>query len=395
MRFKVILIIALKNLLRKRGRALITILGLSIAIALVIIFVSLGYGLQKLVIDSFSSMEALRTIDITPEKSDIIRLDDTAVSDILDLEQVIEVLPVVELGARMTYNNSTTDVAVLGMEQAIFDKWTSIVLEEPNKLDGFSGNKIIVSRAALTLVGVPNTENVTGLSVDLDISTSVYSDGVSSLQDSFEIITTETNSSSPIVIIPLEYLTTNGLTRYSMVKAVTNSPETVQETRLVLEKMGYKTRTTQDTVDQIGDIFRIIRIGLAVFGIVAGVVATLGMFNTLTVSLMEKTREIGILKALGAQSKTILHLFLVEAGLMSFAGAIIGVLMGMGATQIIQIILSTLATMQGYNVAQLFAFPIQFLAVVFGITLVVGFLTGLYPARKASKINTLEALRYE
>jgi len=395
MKFTVILKIAIKNLLRKKSRAVITIFGLSIAIALVIVFVSLGYGLQTLVINNFTSLEALRTIDITPEKSEVIQLNDTTAQEILDLESVTEVLPIVELGAKMTYENSTTDVAVLGVDKEIFDKWTTIVLDTPSAVDNFSGNKIVVSNAALALVGGTVGQDMTGEIVQLDISTSTYSDSTESLVESFDIVTVETNSASPIVIVPLSHLVENGISRYSMVKAVTADAEEVQNTRLILERMGYKTHTAQDTVNQITDIFRIIRIGLAIFGIVAGVVATLGMFNTLTVSLLEKTREVGILKALGAQSSTILSLFLVEAGLMSIAGAIFGIVFGIGATQIIQLVLSSLATIQGYDIAQLFAFPIQFLAIVFGITIIVGFLTGFYPARKASKINTLDALRYE
>ena len=395
MKFSVILKIALKNLLRKKSRALVTVLGLSIAIALVIVFVSLGYGLQTLVIDSFTSMEALRSIDITPEKSEVITLNDDSIKEILDLEQIIEVLPIVELGAKMTYEDSTTDVAVLGVDKAIFDKWTTIVLEDPTKIDGFEGTKAVISQTALNLVGANGGTPMAGKSVTLEISTTAYAEVVESITETFEIVTTETNSSSPIVIVPLSYLTDNGIIRYSMAKAVARNAEDVQDTRLILERMGYKTHTAQDTVDQITDIFRIMRIGLAIFGIVAGVVATLGMFNTLTVSLMEKTREVGILKALGAQGKTILALFLVEAGLMSSAGAVIGIALGIGATQMIQLILTTFASVKGYEMSRLFAFPIVFLGIVFLITLVVGFLTGFYPARKASKINTLDALRYE
>lgn len=395
MKFKVILTIALKNLLRKKSRAIVTVFGLSIAIALVIVFVSLGYGLQTLVIDNFTSMEALRTIDITPEKSDVITLNDDSLQDILALDQIIEVLPVVELGAKMTYQDSTTDVAILGVDKAVFDKWTTIVLADPSRIDGFEGTKAIVGQAALTLVGVSKGTDVVGQSVELDISTSAYTEDIESITGSFEIVTIETASSSPVVIVPIKHLSDSGLTRYSMAKAVARTAEDVPETRLLLEKMGYRTRTAQDTVEQIADIFRIIRIGLAVFGIVAGVVATLGMFNTLTVSLMEKTREVGILKALGAQSSTVLALFLVEAGLMSFAGAILGTLLGIATTQIIQLVLAALAKIKGYEISRLFAFPFVFLAIVFLITLVVGFLTGFYPARKAAKINTLDALRYE
>lgn len=395
MKFTIILKIALSNLMRKKSRSIVTVLGLSIAIALVVVFVSLGYGLQTLVIDNFTSMEALRTVDVTPEKSEVIRLNEETLQEIQDLESVIETLPVVELGAKMTYNNSTTDVAVLGVDKEIFDKWTTIVLADVSKIDGFEGRKAVVSESALTLVGGNSGQDMSGQSVDLDIDASAYSENSVEITGTFEIVTEETSSSAPVVIVPIDFLREQGITRYSMAKVVLTNADLVPETRLILERMGYKTRTAQDTVEEIADIFRIIRVGLAVFGIVAGVVATLGMFNTLTVSLMEKTREVGILKALGAQSRTILYLFLVEAVLMSITGALLGILLGIGATQLIQLIFSGLATISGYTIARLFTFPLAFLLVVFGITLLVGFLTGFYPARKAARINTLDALRYE
>lgn len=395
MRLGVVCRIALKNILRRKSRAVVTVGGLSVAIALVLVLVSFGYGLQDLVVRNFTTLEALRTIDVSPEKSEQIRLDDASLEEILELEQVTEVLPVVELGAKMSYNGSVTDVAVVGLSKETFDKWTSLDIQDPSALEQFDDTKLIATHTALNLVGVTGENNATGQEVNLEISVTAYANGVEEIVDDFEIITTESNSASPIVFVPIEYFQEAGVNRYSQAKVVTTNSDDVPNTRLLLEKMGYKTRTAQDTIDQIADIFRIFRFSLATLGIVAGVVATLGMFNTLTVSLMEKTREIGILKALGTQTRTILQLFLVEALIMGIGGGALGIIFGYGTTRIIQSTLAGMAKIRGHELDSLFAFPIPFMLAVFLASLLVGLLTGIYPARKAAKINTLDALRYE
>lgn len=410
MKLKVILTIALKNLLRKKSRAFVTIAALSVAISLVVVLVSLGYGLQEMVISNFTTLESLRTIDVTPEKSQQIVLDETSLERMQELDSVDSVLPVVELGARIRYENSVTDVALVGLSGETFDRWVSLNIDDTSQLDYFFGNKVILGQDVLTLLGITDGASIIGNSVELQISFGSYMDievedeavepltevGDSvNLTDSFDVLTFENNSTSPIVFVPIEYLIQNGLIRYSLVKVVTKSASDVASTRLLLEKMGYKTSTSQDIVDQIIEIFNIVRIGLSTFGIVAGVVAALGMFNTLTVSLMEKTREIGILKALGAQRGTVLILFLSEAVIISITGSVLGIVVGLLTSGIIQLVMSTMAKIRGYSLEPLFSYPPLFLVFVFLLTILVGFLTGFYPARKAAAVNTLDALRYE
>ncbi len=393
MKINVILLIALKNLFQKSKRSIITIGGLSVAISVVVILVSLGYGLENIVVKSFTSQDAMRVIDVTAEKSDQIILDDGSIQEFLKMDSVQEVYPIVEVGAKILFNNSTTDVAVIAVPSQVFKYWNTFKIQNSDNLSKFNNNEVILSKGVMNILSVG--DNDIGSKVELEMSVSQFKDGGNFIKDEFNILDFELNSESPIVFIPITYLQNEIIKKYSMVKIVVRDEKYIDNVRLILERMGYKTVTTFDTVAQIENIFSILRTALSVFGLVAAFVASLGMFNTLSVSHLEKTREIGIMKALGAQGNVILKLFLTEAVIMSAIGGFTGILGGVFLSKIIQFLLSIIASSRNYKMENIFVFPYTFLLGVFVTSIFIGILTGIYPSYKASKTSALDALRYE
>jgi ABC-type antimicrobial peptide transport system permease subunit len=159
--------------------------------------------------------------------------------------------------------------------------------------------------------------------------------------------------------------------------------------------MGYGTVSVADTVAQIDSLFSTFRLLLGVIGLVALSVAALGMFNTLTVSLLERTREVGLLKAMGMKSGEVRELFLTESMIMGFYGGILGLLIGFGAGKLLSLILSSVAVAKGVGFIDISVVPLSFVLVVVVLAIIVGILTGYFPARRATKISALNALRYE
>ena len=137
------------------------------------------------------------------------------------------------------------------------------------------------------------------------------------------------------------------------------------------------------------------RASLAAFGLIALVVAALGTFNTLTISLLERTREVGLFKALGMDNKSIYKLFISEALIIGVLGGVIGLIIGGSLAEFINWILKMLAMRAGAEPLNVFVTPWSFALLVATFSVLVGFLTGWYPARRAVKINPLDALRYE
>jgi len=158
-------------------------------------------------------------------------------------------------------------------------------------------------------------------------------------------------------------------------------------------------------MNQVERILTIVQIFLLAVASISLLVAGIGIMNIMTVSVMERTREIGILKAIGARSRTVLAMFLAEALLIGIVGGLIGVFTGYGLSFAFAYMLSNLIQPQSQDAASqtlspqrlevhpIFSLEWTIIAVAFAVIVCIIF--GLYPARKASKLNPVEALRYE
>lgn len=200
---------------------------------------------------------------------------------------------------------------------------------------------------------------------------------------------------TPLMYVPLEDLTGLGITNYSQAKITVDKQEELKAVRQQVDNLGYRTASVADTVAQIDKLFATVRIVLASFGLVALTVASLGMFNTLTVSLMERTREVGVMKAMGMRSVEVKELFLAEAMIMGLLGGVFGVVAGYLMGKLLGVLLSTVSIIKGVGWIDVSYIPWQFIVFVLALSFVVGVATGIYPARRARKISALNALRYE
>ena len=182
---------------------------------------------------------------------------------------------------------------------------------------------------------------------------------------------------------------------YSQLKIVVKHEKDLATVRKKVEGLGFSSSSVVDTVAQIDSLFSMVRKILAVVGAVALGVASLGMFNTLTVSLLERTREIGLMKAMGMRSNEVQELFLTESMVMGFFGGIAGLIMGFIAGKIVGLLLSIFAVVKGVGYVDVSHLPLSFVLLIILLSLFVGIVTGVYPAQRATKISALNALRYE
>jgi len=130
-------------------------------------------------------------------------------------------------------------------------------------------------------------------------------------------------------------------------------------------------------------------------GTIALAVASLGMFNTMTVSLLERTREVGVMKSMGMLSKEVRELFLAESMIMGMGGGTLGVLFGFIMGWSLSITLSAVSVLKGQGVINISYVPWFFVAFIMLISFMVGIVTGWYPSKRARMISALNALRYE
>ena len=162
--------------------------------------------------------------------------------------------------------------------------------------------------------------------------------------------------------------------------------------------MGFSTSVIKNQLGAINLAFAIINGLLGAFGMVALFVAAIGIFNTMTISLLERTHEIGIMKAIGGRDKDCSRIFTAEAATIGLMGGAFGMTCGWGIGRLLEVIINFLASKAGpadQVPGHLFYTPPIFTIGVVVFAFLVSTFAGIWPARRASKLNPLEALRYE
>jgi putative ABC transport system permease protein len=183
--------------------------------------------------------------------------------------------------------------------------------------------------------------------------------------------------------------------RYVSLTARVNNPKNVAAVEEAIKKMGFSTFSLLDASHNLRLVFTVFDLLLGIFGSLALVVASLGIINTLVMAILERRREIGVLKALGAADSDIRRLFFAEAGAMGLVGGIFGVLLGWligrGITFGTNVYLHSL-DLPSTNISSV---PWWMVAGAIGFAFVVSLAAGIYPASRAARLNPVEALRYE
>ena len=156
-------------------------------------------------------------------------------------------------------------------------------------------------------------------------------------------------------------------------------------------KDDFNIQTQADILSIVGNITSILTLFLTAIASISLIVGGIGIMNIMLVSVTERTREIGLRKAVGATNNDILQQFLIESVLLTFVGGVVGILVGAGVVGLVYFILTTFFSSIGW----VFAFPIS--SVILGLLVsgIAGIAFGIYPARQAARKNPIDALRYE
>jgi putative ABC transport system permease protein len=378
---------------------MLTVSGVSIGIASIIFLVSLGYGLESLVTNQVANFNAFTVFDVSSANIKNISIDDAAVSKITGFAHVSNVAPVTSIAGRIKKaDSSSNSETVIVAADASYWKLAEVMATEGSLPTNAS--EIMVNQSILTLMG-ESADTIIGKKIKLDIiiPAEVRTNPVSGLKlienSEFTVVGYSDSNKAPMVFIPMDILRLNDAAKYSSLKVKAESKDFVFLLRQQIENMGLVTDYVGDTVSEIQQVFSLFRVILGAFGLIALIVASIGTFNTLTISLLERTREIGLFKALGMRNRDVYKLFLSESLIIGFLGGILGVAIGVLAGMGIDALIALYAQRSGAENIVIFDTPWIFAAGTAGLSLVIGFITGWYPSRRAVKMNPLDALRYE
>lgn len=173
------------------------------------------------------------------------------------------------------------------------------------------------------------------------------------------------------------------------------SPAEIGLVESSIKKMGFNTFSIVDATKSMGRFFAVLDLFLGIFGSLALTVASIGIVNTLVMAILERRREIGIMKALGASDGDIKLLFFAEAGAMGLLGGAVGVALGWTIGRIINFGMNIYLKQQHFPPEQIWFVPWWLVLGSIAFALVVSLLSGLYPASRAARLDPVQALRYE
>lgn len=393
----------------KKLRSFLTVLGIGVGISVVYFLVSLTFGLQKLVIGRIATSESLLSLDVLPntEIRDFIKLNSAVIEEIEKIDKVTEVSGVRSLPAEISFNNIKAQTLAYGVKGNYF-RLSGVTTDKGELFSDQQEEGVVVSSAISSLFGV-SEDDLIGAKIRLSFILSEES--LSSTENATEAAEI---GAIKVVEIPMQltimgivnddtnyvYLHQNNfmvvsLDEFKSAKVKVSSQEEIDRIRDEIVAKGFLVSAMTDTLQQINNIFRVTQVTFTVVGIVALFVAAIGMFNTMTVSLLERTREIGIMKAIGATEKGIKQMFLTESLIMGLLGGIGGLAIGFILTLTVGVIVNLLAFSLGGESVKIFYTPAWFVLLVIGFSLLIGLVTGIFPARRAAKLNPLDALRYE
>jgi len=182
---------------------------------------------------------------------------------------------------------------------------------------------------------------------------------------------------------------------YSSISVRVKDPSKIQGVEDAIKKMGFTTFSILDASRSLQQVFKVLYAFLGIFGSLALAVASIGIVNTLVMAILERRREIGIMKAIGASDGDVKKLFFAEAGAMGIVGGIIGVVMGWAIGQVINFGTNIYLKSQSIPPEHFWAVPWWLVAFAIGFAFLVSLISGLYPAGRAARLDPVQALRYE
>ncbi|WP_308638214.1 ABC transporter permease [Paenibacillus silvisoli] len=381
---------AAKSILANKMRSLLTMLGIIIGVAAVIALVGVGQGTTKQVTDQVESLGTnLLTVNITGRGSQT-TIDYKEAEEITDKEDIAFAAPINQSNATVKNGSESTSVSVVGttadyLDVKEYDVAAGRFVAQID-LDYYQKIAVLGSTTATDLFGTTNAVGQTFLinGVRYKVVGVLASKG-SSLQ----------GSNDEVVVIPIttaeRLFKSKGVRTINVQVAEADKMDAVVtelETALTKKFRGdtdsFRVFNQQDLLDSFSSISDTLSLALGGVAAISLLVGGIGIMNIMLVSVTERTREIGIRKAIGAKKRDILTQFLIEAIALSGLGGLLGIAIGVGASELLSRMMKLTVVL---------SLPIIGLA--FGFSVFIGIVFGLFPANKASNLRPIEALRFE
>jgi putative ABC transport system permease protein len=450
--------LAVRNLREAVLRNSLTTLGVAVGVASLVAMLSLGVGLQTLASQRLTRSGLFDAVFVTSQrnfrgprqpppdaapKRDSRPLDDDARQQFSKLSNVTEVYPQIRFITDVRYAGKSESTSVLGLpdssrssgafegmtgvyfssptaEEAILQmEFAKLLTDQPPSLVGKNLTLRYAERVALSKYA--DDEALLDVMMGSGKPGGISPGGISIVphEKTLRIVgITESDPSAGIggfggarVYLPLKtaeqlhvaqpddvqaFLSGNPAKPSYMAMTVrVRSPKDVPQVEAAIKQLGFATFSLLDATKSLRLVFTVFDLFLGLFGSLALTVASLGIINTLVMAILERRREIGILKALGATDRDVRSLFFAEAGAMGLFGGFFGVALGWLIGSALTWGTTTYLHRQNLPGVKISYVPWWLALSAIAFAIIVSLIAGLYPASRAARLNPVEALRYE
>jgi len=407
-------------------RTWLTILGIGVGIAAVVVLVGLGYGLQGIMLEKIVFGEAMLSLNVTNPPSKVIVLDEKRIEELKAIANVDDVSALASFPSLITFEGLSGSILLQGVKPSYF-RYAGMNPQYGEFFTGDEGGEVVLNSATLKLFGFADEEKKTEEKNDgaaegeekkpEPAAVKKYSEIIGKtvrfkvfvpkkdkanetdeivIERDFKVIGVIDDAVNIAAFLPIKEFTSRfAIPYYEKARVRVTKNDFLNQVQAETEKKGFLVTALSKTVEQANKIFRGIQVMLGIFGGIALVVSAIGMFNTMTVTLLERTNEIGIMRTIGGSPRNIKVLFLAESVVMGFLGGLVGIGIGVGGGLGINFLLNQVAKKYGGAAVALFKFPLGFLFFIAAFGAVMGFLTGVFPAKRASSLSPLDAIRYK
>ncbi|WP_125152669.1 ABC transporter permease [Clostridium rectalis] len=389
MNFLQTLKLSIKNIISNKMRSILTMIGIIIGISSVIVMVAIGNGSSKNIMGQIQSL-GTNLIYVSVMNNNKITTED--LSKINKIQGVKNLAPSLSINATLSFDEISESYNVTGVRGEFSD------IRQLNVASGrFISDVDDENRSKVLVIG-------SDVASDLFQFLNPVGQSVKVNGESYKVIgVLESQGSSmsgnidEMLIAPLSTTvtlaqTTNITSLYieteseKMVDLVTNNLEMYFTNKFNSNRSNKKTYTItsqKQLLETMGSVTKTLSVLLGGIASISLIVGGIGVMNVMLVSVTERTKEIGIRKALGGQRGDIMSQFLIEALVLSSMGGLVGVTTGLG--------IGSIVSKFGINVA----FSMKVTLIAFSFSMVVGIVFGIFPAYKAAKLKPIDALRYE
>lgn len=465
MKTKDLILMSLRNLNRRKLRTFLTVLGVVIGSISIIMMISLGFGMTDSTKKQLASAGSLTQIDIYPanryggmdeedgkkKKTDkVAKLDDASVEKLKKIPHVEAVLATEQFEAQINVKNLQGYASIVGVDPVEYAKF-DIRLDSGRMLQEGDVNQVVMGRDVLRWLSNPQRPRMgasqqeerdpltTKMFLTLNQAGGYDPDGNSNEAnkpkqkyqiEAVGVFRDDDYENNYYIVMPIDYLRKmkkdakklqagnrqNGYNdfmfggredkenKYNNIKVKVDNVDNVQKVQEQIEAMGLKPHSLNDILVEINNSSKTQRLILGGIGAVSLLVAAIGISNTMVMSIYERTKEIGVMKVIGASVSDIKKMFLTESAFIGLLGGLVGIVLSFAISALINYLgvkYGFAANMSGggyspdFDPSQLkmSIIPAWLALASLVFSALIGIVSGYFPAKKATKLSALEAMR--